>query len=152
MAYCLTSFDANMRCLQSLRKPCPPTKYSPSPPMTDNPFPRALLLTIQFLLGGKILTLYRSLTKNANQSLKSSLSTLYFLTQSWQPPTIRGLVSQPPPFVPASQAYYVRSQRSSKKPSGHCLSNSDRHSLAFMQIKPCIAYSLFGQEWHVKSY
>ena len=26
-------------------------------------------------LGGKILTLYRSLTKNANQSLKSSLST-----------------------------------------------------------------------------
>ena len=75
MAYCLTCFGANMRCLQSLREPSPQTKYSPSPPMTDNPSPRAMILTIQFSLGGTILTLHRSLTKNANQCVKSSLST-----------------------------------------------------------------------------
>ena len=57
------------------REPSPQTKYSTSPPMTDNPSPRALILTIQFSLGGTILTLHRSLTKNANQCVKSSLST-----------------------------------------------------------------------------
>ena len=57
------------------REPSPQTKYSPFPPMTDNPSPRGLILTIQFSLGGTILTLHRSLTKNANQFVKSSLST-----------------------------------------------------------------------------
>lgn len=75
MSYCLTSFGANMRCLQSLREPSLQTKYSPSPPMTDNPSPKALLLKTQCSLGGTILTLHRSLTKNANQSVKSSVST-----------------------------------------------------------------------------
>ena len=57
------------------REPSAQTKYSPFPPMTDNPSPRGLILTIQFSLGGTILTLHRSLTKNANQCVKSSLST-----------------------------------------------------------------------------
>ena len=56
------------------REPSPQTKYSPFPPMTDNPSSRALLLTIQFSFGGTILTLHCCLTKNANQSVKSSLS------------------------------------------------------------------------------
>ena len=80
------------------------TKYSPSPPMTENLSPRALLLTIQFSLGGTILTCNALSLKTLIKVSKAPPPPLYFLIQSWQPPTIRGLVSKHPPFVPASQA------------------------------------------------
>ena len=143
MAYCLTCFGANMRCLQSLGEPSPQTKYSPSPPITDNPSPRAMILTIQFSLGGTILTLHRSLTKNANQCVKSSLSTpLLFDTELAASHYPRA--SQLAPSICSGQPSLTWAVPAFKqKPIGHCLSSSDRHLLAFMQIKHCITYSRF---------
>ena len=113
------------------REQSPQTKYSPSPPMTDNPSPRALILTIQFSLGGTILTLHRSLTKNPNQCVKSSLSSpLLFDTElaASHYPRASQLTLAPSWFVPASQAYHGRCQRSSKTLANeHYWSNSDRH-------------------------
>ena len=131
MAYCLTCFGA--RCLQSLRGPSPQTKYSPSPPMTDNPSPRALLLTIQFSLGGKILTLHRSLTKNANQIVKSSRSTpLLFDTELAASLYTRASDQLAPSICSGKPSLTWAVPAFKQKPSGHCLSSSDRHLLAFM--------------------
>ena len=109
------------------REPSPQTKYSPSPPMTDSPSPRALLLTIQFSLGGTILTLHRSLTKNANQCVKSSLSTpLLFDTELAASHYLRA--SQLAPSICSGQPSLTWAVPAFKqKPSGFCLSSSDRH-------------------------
>ena len=109
------------------REPSPQTKYSPSPPMTENPSPRALLLTIQFPLGGTILTCSALSLKTLIKVSKAPSPPLYFFCTELAAshyaracPLALSICSGYPSLTWAVPAF-------KQKPSGHCLSNSDRH-------------------------
>ena len=78
------------------REPSPQTKYTPSPPMTENPSPRALLLTIQFSLGGTILTCSALSLKTLIKVSKAPSPPLYFfLHRAGSLPLCAGLSVSP---------------------------------------------------------